>query len=714
VNASGAVNVSIETNVITDFLDEINTSTVEGNITLEEQDTGTGVNGTFSYETIDANTTVIFKPDENLTKETTYDFTITVFVKNVTGFSYFSTAYTISFTTEPFQNGTISGYILDASNGTGIVGANVTVALGTFEKWTLSGSGGYYEISVPQENDYTVEADGTDVHYDIGAEYGINVTEFVTLENINISLPELPQQVEVEVKTRNETLTWDPAQGATDVLLSTDIRIGFLEPMDFDTVMENITLLQGLVEVTGNLSSPDNTTFYFDPTDDLLPDSDYELMIGTGIVPMNTSQEPPLWRDLSFEFTTRLDPIDSVSPSDGAKKVAINTVITVTFNFDINGSTVEGGISVDDADDNPVTGTVDYDNTTLTATFTPDADLEGYTVYTVYLSDIIMDLNGLTIFPPDDFPDMYQWTFLTKSTNGLLNVTVTDKNSAPQVGVTLTITQGSTVIDTQYTSQTGFRSFQLLTGTYNVTASLLGYQEVTESNIVITAGGVEPLGIRLYSETGSIRGTIQDADGNAVPGISVIATQNSSTMGTDNTDANGDYQITGLLPGSYNITATGEGYDEVVIANVLVTADQQSTESFTIVKTAPPADDDDDDDEGIDLWIIILIIIIVIIVIIILAVVTRKKPEVEEAEEAEPSYGAVRGEPYQPTERPSPSTYRELEDRAGVTGAEPSKPKYYGRCPDCMHQLIGSTECFHCAVRATYEVQEPPYLGYYE
>ena len=479
VNASGAVNVSIETNVITDFLDEINISTVDGNITLEEQDTGNGVNGSFSYETIDANTTVIFKPDENLTKETTYDFTVTVFVKNMTGFSYFSTAYTISFTTEQFQNGTISGYILDASNDTGIVGANVTVALGTFEKWILSGTGGYYEISVPQENDYTVEADGTDVHYDIKAEYGINVTEFVTLENINISLDELDQNVEVEVKTRNLTQNWHPAQGSTEVLLSTDIGIRFLEPMDFDSVTENITLLQGLVEVSGNLSSTDNTTFYFDPTDDLLPDSNYELMIGTGIAPMNASHEPPLWRDLSFEFTTRLDPIDSVSPSDGAMKVAINTVISVTFNFDINGSTVDDGISVDDADGNDITGTVDYDNTTFTATFTPDADLSGYTEYTVYISDMVRDLNGLTIFPPDDFPDMYEWSFTTKSTSGLLNITVTDKNAAPLFGVELTITQGSIEIDTQYTTSNGLRSFQLLAGTYNVTAYMAGYQIVT-------------------------------------------------------------------------------------------------------------------------------------------------------------------------------------------------------------------------------------------
>jgi hypothetical protein len=713
INATNAENVSIDTNVIVDFEDEINISTVDGNITLKEQETGLEVNGSFSYEDNNSNTSVIFTPDESLIKETVYDFTITVYVENVTGYAYFSSAYTISFTTEKYLNGTISGFILDASNGTGIAGVNVSAQKSTLKIWTLSGAGGYYNISVPPNDNYTVQANGENVHYDISSVTGVNVTEEVTLENINISLVELPQNVEVYVKTRIDN-AWYDAQGATEVLLSTDIRIGFYEPMIFDSAKKNITLLKGNVEVPGNLTSADNTTFYFNPTEDLSPDSNYLLNLSYGIMPMNTSHESPLWRDISFEFTTRSDPIKSVTPSPGAINIAIDTVITVTFSYDINASKVGGGITVDDEDGNSVDGTVTYDNTTFTATFTPDNYLKGSTEYTIYLSDIILDLNGLTIFPPDDFPDMYEWSFTTRTTQGLLNITVTDKALTPLFGVTLTITKGSFEIDTQYTTSNGMRSFQLQAGTYNVTASLAGYQIVTESDVIVTAGGVKGLAIILSSETGSLVGTVKDTEGNPLVDVTIVVKQDSNVLGTDNTDVNGAYEITNLYPGSYNITATAEGFNEIVIENVQINSDQITTKSFNIEKSAPPPDDDDDEEE-IEWWLIgLIIIVIIIVIIIIIAALTMKRPEVEEEEEAEPSYGAPRAERYEPSARPSPISYRELEERAGAMGEEPGKPRYYGRCPECMHLLIGSPECFHCAVRATYEVQEPPYVGYYE
>jgi hypothetical protein len=716
INATDAVNVSIETNIEIMFNDEINISTVDGNITLKEQLSGIEVNGSFSYENIGIykNTSVTFTPDEYLSKATTYDFAISAFVKNVTGYSYFSTVYIISFTTEPYQNGTISGYILDSLNGTGVSGVNVSAYKSTFSKWTFSGSGGYYEISLPHNDNYTIEANGNDVHYGISSVVGINVTELVTIKNVNITLEELPQNVEVEVRSRIDESVWHNADGATDVLLSTNIKIGFLEPMNFDSAEENITLMIGEDEVSGNLTSVDNTTFYFDPTLDLSPASNYTMGIGFGIIPLNTSHEPPLWRDLTFVFTTRSDPIYSITPESGTTKIPIDTVITVTFNYEINETTLEGGISVVDENRDSVDGSLTYDDTTLTATFTPDNDLEGSTEYTVYLADVIMDMDGMTIFPPDDFPDMYEWSFTTKSTQGLLNITVIDKDLSPLFGVTLTITQNGVEIDTQYTTSTGLRSFQLDAGTYNVTASMNGYQIVTKSNVVITAGGKTPLSITLISETGTLIGTIKDNEGVPVADINVVLKEDSAIIGTDITDSNGAYEISNVYPGTYNISASMEGYEDVTIENVMVYADQITTESFSIEKSAPPPEDDDEDDEIDDFWIyIVIIIIIIIIIVIIFAVATRKEPEVEEEEEEDRGYGAPVAKPAT-YERPAPSTYRELEERTSMPEPESGVHQYYGRCPDCNHLLIGSPECFHCAVRATYEVQEPPSIGYYE
>ncbi|MCK5561147.1 MAG: Ig-like domain-containing protein, partial [Thermoplasmata archaeon] len=407
IDATDAMDVAIDTNVIVEFNQKINESTVEGNITLEFQANATMVPGKFSYETIDDNTTAIFTPNENLLKVTTYDFNINSWVRNETDWSIFPAGHTISFTTELFNNGTISGYILDKNNGTGIVGVNVTAYGNNNETLTYSDADGYYEFSLYPAT-YKIVADGTEVHYSVNETYK-NVTEDVMLENVTLNLTEMAQQVKVNVKTRQtsglpEPDNWIEADGATDVLIKPDIKIAFEEAMDFTSVKDNLTLYQNLVAVNGTLKSDDNITFYFDPTFDLNENTEYELTITSGVLPLNTSHEAPLWRDLNFGFTTRENPLKSVFPVDNAQDVLIDTEIEITFNIDIDESTLNKSITIDSISGD-VAYTEVYDNVTRVATFTPDEVLDGDTVYTVHIADTLTDTDGTRVLPPDDFPD---------------------------------------------------------------------------------------------------------------------------------------------------------------------------------------------------------------------------------------------------------------------------------------------------------------------
>ncbi len=719
INASDAIDVAVDTNVIVEFNQMINESTVESdddkNITLNIYNNVTMVPGDFSYETIDGNTTVIFSPTEYLLKATKYNFTITAHVENVSEGPIFFQAHTIHFTTEQFNNGTISGYILDISNDTGIAGVNVTAIGNNNETWTYTDANGYYEFSLYPAT-YKIVADGAEVHYLTSENESVNVSEDVILENVNLSLEERPQNVVVMVRTRESSgmaapNDWVDADGATDTLLKPDISIDFNEEMNPDSVKANLTLYTGLNFVNGSLSSDDNKTFYFDPTLDLSEDTEYELVITQEVQPLNTSHDAPLWRDLSFMFTTRGDPILSVFPVDDANDVLIDTVIEITFNIDIDATNLRNSTKISSVNgDVPYTEL--YDNVTRTATLTPDQDLEGETVYTIYIADTLTDTDGIRLFPLDDYPNMNEWSFTTIATMGTLNITVIDKNSAHLINVEISIYFGDQDFGSHSTDLDGNVVIILLEGEYNFTAMLNGYQDNSRDGIMIEAGKEKSFLITMVSETGSISGTIEDSDGNPLANVIVLAQIDESVMGTVTTDANGQYTISNLLPGSYNLSFSVEGYDEVTVENVQVLADSQMFENVELTKSAAPSEPDDDE-EDIDwmMWIIIIIIILVILVIIA-AVLTRKKPEAEEVEAMEEGgYGAAAA-PSRDYQAPPPTTYRELEAR-GAPGAQPPKPKYYGRCPVCMHQVIGSDECFHCTIRATYDVQEPPMM-YYE
>jgi TonB-linked SusC/RagA family outer membrane protein len=81
-------------------------------------------------------------------------------------------------------------------------------------------------------------------------------------------------------------------------------------------------------------------------------------------------------------------------------------------------------------------------------------------------------------------------------------------------------------------------------------------------------------------ETGTVRGTVTDADnGEVLPGANVVmvGTQQGAA-----TNADGEYAIKGIEPGTYSIRASFLGYQEVVRENVQVRAGETSTINFSL------------------------------------------------------------------------------------------------------------------------------------
>jgi hypothetical protein len=75
---------------------------------------------------------------------------------------------------------------------------------------------------------------------------------------------------------------------------------------------------------------------------------------------------------------------------------------------------------------------------------------------------------------------------------------------------------------------------------------------------------------------GSLRGTVKDANGAAVPGATVTATSTTAVRPVETTaDNDGNYFFRNLLPGVYSITASQQGFSTVKADNVTVQLGQE-------------------------------------------------------------------------------------------------------------------------------------------
>lgn len=84
--------------------------------------------------------------------------------------------------------------------------------------------------------------------------------------------------------------------------------------------------------------------------------------------------------------------------------------------------------------------------------------------------------------------------------------------------------------------------------------------------------------VHAQSFTASVRGTVTDASGAAVPGARVMVTsvQRGTTSAT-NTDEAGRYAVSALQPGNYTVTIEAQGFNRFLSSAFTLTVQQQQT-----------------------------------------------------------------------------------------------------------------------------------------
>ena len=228
-------------------------------------------------------------------------------------------------------------------------------------------------------------------------------------------------------RTPPAVIETEPANRSQDVATNILISLTFNETLDAESVQpELLRLLENNTSVEGNISTSPNT-ITFTPTNPLSANTTYTLVLYQGIT---DSSGNAISADQNWSFSTGdiadVTPptVQSVSPQDGANDIALNAILSVTFDESIDPTTLNSasfklkeGATVLSAVVN-VTG--------RSAALSPTSPLHEGTLYTAKVTTGVTDMAG------NRLASGYSWSFTTLSTPDTTPPTV--QRTDPQEG----------------------------------------------------------------------------------------------------------------------------------------------------------------------------------------------------------------------------------------------------------------------------------------
>jgi len=228
-----------------------------------------------------------------------------------------------------------------------------------------------------------------------------------------------------------------PAQGATNVPVNAVISATFSQAMSASSINASTFMLAapGGVAVTGTVAYSGLTATFTPRGGVLAYGTTYTATITRGASSPGGGE---LMGDYVWSFTT-LTPgapgVVSVTPLPGATNVAVNTVVSATFNMPMDPSSLNTSTFKLAAPGGALAkGTVALDSTHTMATFTPANGLVVGTTYTATITTGVMTA-GKTPMSAN-----YVWTFTTVASTVVPSVvSVTPPQGAVNVGVSADI-----------------------------------------------------------------------------------------------------------------------------------------------------------------------------------------------------------------------------------------------------------------------------------
>lgn len=219
-----------------------------------------------------------------------------------------------------------------------------------------------------------------------------------------------------------------PADGDIDVVLNTSIVVAFGENLAASSIPDSaITVSAGGNPVAGEIIfHPGSNALYFQPMEALLPSTIYSVILDASLEDgggITDAVGNVCGQDYTWRFTTG-DSMDSRSPQVtatvpvlGAEGVDPYAPISATFDEPLNPAALNEGQFTVSSGQTTVSGSLTYDHTTRTLTFTPYTPLDYLADYEVSVHAGIVDIAQNPMLDPS-----HTWTFRTMETQYGLTV----------------------------------------------------------------------------------------------------------------------------------------------------------------------------------------------------------------------------------------------------------------------------------------------------
>jgi hypothetical protein len=423
--ADGATSVALNKVIAITFNEEMNPATItQASVTVSG---AAPVSGTLTY----SGNSAYFTPSAPLTTNTTYTGRVTTAVKDLNGNALqadhvwtFSTGTTLSpvvIATDPLNDATG-----EPVNKTVTATFNMPMDPLTINATTFTLMQGTTPVAGA-----VAYGNGNTAYFIPAASLLLNTVYTATITTGAKNTQGTPMAANYTWTFTTGSLTaptvisTDPVNNATGVVLNKTITAAFSElmnPLTINattfTVMQGTTVVAGVVTYSG-------TTASFDPAINLLPGAVYTATITTGA---RNLAGTPLANKYVWTFTTgtAVTPVViSTDPVNNATGVALNKIVTATFNMAMDPLTLNTTTFTIMQGTTPVLGSVGYSGST--ASFSPAVPFTANLVYTATITTGAKSLAGTAL------AGNYVWTFTT-GTNIAPTVISTDPvNNATSV-----------------------------------------------------------------------------------------------------------------------------------------------------------------------------------------------------------------------------------------------------------------------------------------
>ena len=282
-----------------------------------------------------------------------------------------------------------------------------------------------------------------------------------------------------------------------------------------------------------------------------------------------------------------------VAPTIGETGVAVDTVVTATFNAAMNETTLDDVFTLS-TEAGPVAGTQTYNAAERRLTFTPDADLAYDTEYTAAIERTVRSTAGGRLVGTSSAP--FSWTFTTEvEPSEVTSVTVAPNTAAIELGGSVQLTATVVAdegIDDSVTWTSSDEAVATVSDAGLVSAVAAGAATITatsvfdgtvsgSSTVTVLAPAVTNVAVTPAPSSVIIGDTVQlAADVTAVSGASEDVTWSSSDETIATVDQDG--LVTGVAIGAATITATSVATPGVSGSSALTVTDVPAVTGVTI------------------------------------------------------------------------------------------------------------------------------------